>query len=60
MMKTTALVLLLGAAIVIGLSCDGGEPEDTLTLEEYFAGMGRSEKEANNQNARTVERTLRT
>ncbi|MCH8162260.1 MAG: hypothetical protein IIB88_10250 [Chloroflexi bacterium] len=58
MMKTTALVLLLGAAIVIGLSCDGGEPEDTLTLEEYFAEMVAISDDVNNQNLSTLEGTF--
>ncbi len=40
-MKTATIAILLGTAILaVGLACnDSSNPEDTLTLEEYFAQM---------------------
>ena len=46
MMKAAILALLLGATLVIGLACDGGEPEDTLTLEEYILEVSCLTEEA--------------
>ena len=46
MMKAAILALLLGATLVIGLACDGGEPEDTLTLEGYILEVSCLTEEA--------------
>ncbi|MCI0856071.1 MAG: hypothetical protein J4N98_05235, partial [Chloroflexi bacterium] len=39
--------LLLGAALLaVGLACDGGEPEDTLTLEQYIEQLSSIDERA--------------
>ena len=61
MMKAATLaLLLLGAALLaVASSCsDDGEPEDTLTLEEYFAQIVSISDDVNNQYLSTLEGTL--